>query len=236
MSKSLLNVLVRKQLSRLGNGLRGGVRPEFESVYQRIFDRDLERLGIANDYYPLGSAANYSLMYLVSRLIQSFAFQQIVELGAGQTTLLINALKKSGIFNGSGITIEHDKFWREFVQEKVEHELKLVRLSDNPYPGGYDLSGIDIPSKIEFLLIDGPPASDEKYLSRHSALPLLESLSQDGFVIVIDDAERPGEAALAERIAATLAKKGIGCRIGDVVASKRQTIIASGMFESASFY
>ncbi|SCB26913.1 hypothetical protein GA0061098_1004206 [Bradyrhizobium shewense] len=236
MSYSLLTFSARKQLSRLGTALRGGVRPEFEAVYQRIFDRDIERLGIVNDFYPVSSAANYSLMYLISRLVQSFQFQQIVELGAGQTTLLIDAFKKRGIFDGSAITVEHDNFWRNFIQEKVGHELKLVPLSGSAYAGGYDFAKVEIPSKIELLLIDGPPAFGSRYLSRHSALPLVELLNHNGFVIVIDDAERRGESELAKRIADVLSKKHLNYRIGDVLAAKRQTVIASGKFESAAFF
>ncbi|MCK1675308.1 hypothetical protein [Bradyrhizobium sp. 150] len=226
----------RKQLTRLGSALRGGVRPELEAVYQRIFDRDIERLGIGNDFYPVSSAANYSLMYLVSRLLQNFKFRQIVELGAGQTTLLIDAFKKKTIFDGSATTIEHDKNWKDFIQERVGHELKLVPLSSSHYVGGYDLTSLEISSKIDFLLIDGPPASGTGYLSRHSALPFVEQLNENGFVVVIDDAERRGESELAKRIADILHSKHIDFRVGDVLAAKRQTVFASGVFESAAFF
>ncbi len=232
----MLKLFMRKHLVRLGNALRGGVRPEFEAVYQRIFDRDVERLGIANEFYPLNSAANYSLMYLVSRLLQTFAFAHVVELGAGQTTLLIDAFRKRGILTGSVVTLEHDEGWRKLVQEKVAHEVQMIPLSNSPYRGGYDLSKANIQPKIDLLLIDGPPAINGKYLSRHSALPLLEMLDQDGFVIVIDDAERQGELELVAQISAVLTKKGTKYRVGDLLAGKRQTVIAAGRFESAAFF
>jgi hypothetical protein len=232
----MLRVLLRQKLARLGYHLRGGLRPEFEAVYQRIFDRDLDRLGIANEFYPLNSAANYSLMYLVVRLLQTFDFEQVVELGAGQTTFLIDALVKGQVFRGSITTLEHDDTWRCLVQERVTHELTMTPLLDKPYRGGYDLSKVSIPSKIDLLLTDGPPAFDGRYLSRHSALPLLEKLNDSNFVIVVDDAERQGELKLVEQIGHTLKEKRIPYRMGVVAAAKCQIVIATGRYESAAFF
>lgn len=232
----MLKSLLRQQLVRLGKVLQNGVRPELEAVYQSIFDRDLEKLAIRNEFYPLGAAANYSLMYLVSRALQTFSFEQVVELGAGQTTFLIDAFKKRNIFTGAVLTLEHDEGWRTIVQEKVSHEVQKVPLSNNPYPGGYDLSDAIIPAKIDLLLIDGPPAIGGKYLSRHSALPLLNRINQEDFVIIVDDAERRGELQLVERIKAALSSKGVKYRTGDLLAAKRQTVIAGGKFEIAAFF
>lgn len=236
MPYSRPKLLAHKQLRRLGTALQGGVRPELEAVYQRIFDRDIERLGVANEFYPVGSASNYGLMYLITRLIQSFRFRKIVELGAGQTTILLDAFKRCGIFEGTAITVEHDEFWKDFIQAKVGHELKLTPLSNTRFTGGYDFANVSIPSEIELLLIDGPPAAGAEYLSRLSALPLVDLLNESGFVIVVDDAERPGESELVERIGEVLRGKNLNYRIGEVIAAKRQTVIGSGKFESAAFF
>jgi hypothetical protein len=68
------------------------------------------------------------------------------------------------------------------------------------------------------------------------SLELLEWLDPNGFVIVVDDAERSGEVLLRNRIAQKLQAKGISFSRGELAANKRQSIFASGRFSHAAFY
>jgi hypothetical protein len=53
---------------------------------------------------------------------------------------------------------------------------------------------------IELLLVDGPPGYGEGMaLSRHPALPVFAERLADGALVVLDDAERPGEREILGR-------------------------------------
>ncbi|QAU48752.1 hypothetical protein XH91_27635 [Bradyrhizobium guangzhouense] len=220
------------------------MKPELEAVYQSIFDRDLAGLGIPNTFYPLGGAANYSFLYLILRAAQEHEIRSIVELGAGQTTLLLDALRRKHVIKTDAIvTMENDRFWASHIGGKVTHEIKCVplratRTADLQY-SGYDLTNVDLPSKIDLLLIDGPVGwgSPDLTFARLGALPILDHLNTDeGFLIVVDDAEREGEKALVANISSTLQGRGVSFHQGQVTALKRQVVFASGNMSAAAFY
>lgn len=238
---SVLKVLLRQSLVRIGAVMSGDVRPEQEAVYQAIFDRDLMMLSIPNRFYPLNSAANYSLLYLLLRSAQELDIQSLVELGAGQTSILIESLSQKGLLKGQKLTIEHDDGWAERIGSAVTHSVVSVPLAGrNDAPRlyeGYDLSSIAVPAKIDFLIIDGPPAfGSRRTFARLGALPLLEFLDRDGYAIIIDDAEREGERLLVERVHAFLSKRGDQFRKVEIRGIKKQAIFASGRMQAAAFY
>jgi hypothetical protein len=215
-------------------------KPNLETIYQRIFDRDLEQSGAHNKFYPLGNSANYGLMYFILRVVRELKPLCILELGAGQSSILFDELRRCGLSNANILTIEHDQAWADYVSTRVRHEVRVVKLKHYDDNGlfykGYAF-GDEIKPKIDFLVVDGPPAltREQKY-SRHCSLKLLDQLDPEGFVIVIDDTERGGEALLCERIAERLRSKDIAFMRGRIKAAKQQSIFASGRFSSAVFY
>jgi hypothetical protein len=216
-------------------------RPTLEAVYQRIFERDLERCQLENVYYPVGPAANYSLLYFILRACRENKFQSVLELGAGQSSLLFNAMKTHGILHADIITIEHDQKWAKIIGSKVNHEVRvfpLMKYNDGPLSyHGYDFNNLQRELKIDFLLVDGPPAWSKKFqYSRHGCLQLLERLNPAGFVIVVDDAERWGEASLCERIDKELRARGYSFSRGIIRSNKVQSVFSSGHCIQAAYY
>ena len=55
-------------VQKIATGGLDPTNPGLEAVYQRIFERDLERIGAENKYYPVGTAANYGLLYVLLRV------------------------------------------------------------------------------------------------------------------------------------------------------------------------
>jgi hypothetical protein len=234
-------LLLRQQIRRIGSIARGDLRPEQEAVYQAIVDRDLRLLSIPNRFYPVNSAANYSLLYLLLRSAQEFEIKSLVELGSGQTSVLIEHLRQKGLLNGTQLTIEQDAVWSQHIASVVTHKVvtaPLLERSDAPRNySGYDFSTVAIPAKIDCLIIDGPVAAEsEQTFARLGALPLLEYLDGGGYVIIVDDAEREGERLLVTRIAAVLSKKGHEYKTAEIRAAKKQVVFASGRMRSAAFY
>ena len=63
-----------------------------EQIYQGIFAQQCARHGLNEPFYPVGAAASYSLMYLLTRVLAELPVRNVVELGSGQTTVLIDRL------------------------------------------------------------------------------------------------------------------------------------------------
>jgi hypothetical protein len=226
---------------RLMHGEQQPLSAGLEPVYQRLVERDLARLGIRDEFYAVGSAANYSLFYVILRAVLEFRPARVIELGAGQTSLLLDRLAASGLLPGDIVTVEHDRHWAQHIAAAVKHPVVRIDLIDRPggdrICGAYDIAALKIAGPIDLLIIDGPPGGTEALrFSRHGALPLLKHMNRDGFVVVIDDAERPGETALSSRIEEALQAEGITFRRGAVVSSKRQDVFAGGRCLAASYF
>jgi len=215
--------------------------PALESVYQGFLTRDLNTLGLPNDFYPVPGAANHSLLYVILRAVKELTPQSVVEFGAGQSSILLSRMKDAGIFTGSILTVEHNPEWAQRISSKVNHRVCAVPLTEQTSHGklylGYDLRTLDFPEKIDLLLIDGPPAWEANHShARFSCLPAFEHLDPAGFMIIIDDAERGGEAALAKHLAHLATQTGYHIKQRFVAANSRQAIIACGKFEAAAYF
>jgi predicted O-methyltransferase YrrM len=215
--------------------------PALEPVYQRLFERDLEALKIENRYYAVGAAANYGLLYAIIRAIKELRFNTIVELGAGQSTLLFDALARAALTKARILTIEHDRSWAHHIASKVKHRVEVVQLVDKRVGKhivhGYDLTDALNVETIDFLLIDGPPNYPlPNRNSRLGALELIKKINKQDFLIIVDDAERAGERLLSNAIHGELDQQGISFKKGSVVSNKRQDIFAGGSYISAAFY
>jgi hypothetical protein len=84
-------------IQRIATRGLGPTKPGLEAVYQRIFERDLEQVGATNKFYPVGNAANYGLLYFILRVVREVQPSSILELGAGQTSLLFEELRQCGL-------------------------------------------------------------------------------------------------------------------------------------------
>lgn len=211
-----------------------------EAVYQRLVCRDLARLQLDDVFYPVGSAANYGLFYVILRAALEFPLARVVELGAGQTSLLLDALARKQLLRAQISTLEHDEQWAARIAARVSHAVSKIPLRERSDGGisftGYDFHALEKGS-IDFLSIDGPPAATiETQFSRLGALELAKFIDLKRFVIVVDDAERAGERLLADRMIAALKDLGASPAIGHIVANKRQIIIAGGEYIGAAYY
>jgi hypothetical protein len=51
--------------------------PSLEAVYRDLFIRDLAAIGVNDAFYPVGSAANHSLLYLVLRCVRELGIRKV---------------------------------------------------------------------------------------------------------------------------------------------------------------
>jgi predicted O-methyltransferase YrrM len=166
--------------------------------------RLLARLGMADDALPnLGSwKADTGLLHRIVDAVEERRPRHVVELGAGATTLVCaRALQ----LNGGGTLHSYDQHagfveqTRQWVEsEGLAAEMHHAPLGPPPddWPGlWYQLA--DLPETIDLLVIDGPPWTLHPQV-RGAAEVLFERLSPGG-VVLLDDASRPGERAIARR-------------------------------------
>jgi hypothetical protein len=163
-----------------------------ELRYQAIFDAAVARSGIAvPPLYTLGPAANASLLYLLFRLVGDFPELDILELGAGQSTLLLDALNRAGRAR-SVLTLEHDPAWSQSVAGRVGHEVRLAPLRDEVVLGvATQTYAVSLAARYSCVIVDAPPGAPRH--SRWGSLQLLQQNLAAEFVVIFDDAERPGE-------------------------------------------
>ena len=215
--------------------------PSMEIVYRALFVRDMSTLGISDIFYPVGAAANHSLLYLIVRCFCELNIQNAIDIGAGQSSILISRLCQHLAKPTRIVTVEHDEQWAEYIRPQICHAIYVSKLIPKTarhrkikhYGGDY----FDRDVNYDFILIDGPPAASyDTAMNQLGALEIVENNLADPFVIVIDDAERYGERILIDTIRRYLKKSVMDFGEGTVVAAKRQHIFCSGLFSKAAYF
>lgn len=131
----------------------------------------------------------------------------IVELGSGSSTIVI--ARTLGLLNESDvthITIDHEAQYLDATRQLAELNdvaggirfihCPLVHYEKHGMPWYSDLARVLDGLKIDLLLIDGPPGPLQP-MSRLPALPELQALLADQCTVVLDDAVREDEKAIA---------------------------------------
>lgn len=217
------------------------VSPEQEIVYRSIFIRMLADHGLKDEYIPVKNAANHSLLYLIARTVTALKVERVLELGAGETTVLLDRLRTACGHPQTIVTVEHDETWLAMVQQRVAHRLLHAPLKTRTIGGravaGYDFKAVAIEGPFDLLVVDGPRADDRRgRYNRLGALELVDALQPAGGAIIVDDAERPGEAYLASLMFDELQARGRKPARSLTNAAKRQEVIAYGSKHAAVFF
>jgi hypothetical protein len=232
----LLNVRLTGILVRIGHILFYRVVVDnAELLYERLFANKLNSLGLENEYFGIGSAANYSYLYLISRIVGELNVKNILELGAGESTRLLNSMSTVRDINIT--TLEEDKVWAERIASKVSHQIVHAPLSNYSVFGkltkGYGnvLHG----EKFDMMLIDGPIGTRRN--SRFCSIEyVFKNLSINNFVIVLDDVNRKGEQDTLKAILEELDSRSIQYQYKVKKSVKFQAVIASGRFIEAVYF
>jgi hypothetical protein len=216
-------------------------RPSMEIVYRDLFVRDIAKVGLDDSYYPVGSAANYSLLYFITRCFLELPIHHAIEFGAGQSSVLMSQLNDRLKKEATITTVEHDMLWANIVKAKVNHTVITADLVPKTIEGHkishYGGEYFDSSALYDFVLVDGPPAhKKETTFNRLGVLELIENNLADSFVIILDDMQREGEQELANIIHRKLQERG--CNFGEVSirGSRPQHAFASGAFFGAAYF
>ena len=195
---------VSKELS----GQTGRIKSELADVYHQ-FEAVEQLLPLLRLTAPLppsrGWAASPDFLLTLAHITKSLRPRLTLELGSGTSTLV---LAKSGA--KKIISLDHSpEFGAQTRAMLVAHKVRGVEIRIHElesYPSGYKwyakstFKGL---SKIDLLVIDGPPSStnpDARYPALEHLIPLLSPNA----TIILDDADRDEEHKLADAITAAL--------------------------------
>jgi hypothetical protein len=192
-------------------------------------------LGIEDRFFPVGPAANHGLLYLVLRCYVEFPPLRILDVGAGQTSLLLDALHRR-LGKGEIITLEHDVDWAQRIAAQVGHVVLRRDLVDTQVGGKttrmHDTTGLAGP--FQFIVMDGPPGTRRR--SRLGLLHLMQTvMDRRDFVAILDDVQRGAEWQTVLMCRQWLWRNNLCFRQSELKAAKRQWLCAGGALESAAF-
>lgn len=215
--------------------LQGGIE---DLSYARVWEdtcRDIDWIQDLPGISPGRWAVGYNYIYVMTRILDELRPRSVLELGLGiSTTLISNYFRHHQEERSEHITIEQDAGWRDFYLTRHQipsctdiHIVPIVfREKDGQRFEAYeDLHPILDGKKFPVVSIDGPHGAT--YYARRDLLPYFPALLPADFVIVIDDAQRPGEQRTIADLLEKLKASGIEPVIGYYKGSKYCAVIAS---------
>lgn len=206
-----------------------------ETLLQNMFHDALSKLDIPSPaLYPTGASANYGLFYLILRIISENGVARVLDIGAGQSTLLLDALAKK--YPIEVVTLETDSNWAERIGGRVAHNVIHSGLDHKTIKGvealGYrDLSAVE--GQFDLILVDAPIGS--KRHSRWAAIELIDKHRAPECVIIFDDAERSGERDTIKRFESLYGEHGITGRFFRPAAAQ-QYVACTPKFSHIFYY
>src|SRR3990167_8703876 len=135
--------------------------------------------------------------------------RSIIEAGSGVSTVLA-AYCLEQIGGGSLYSLEHDALYAQETKNMLtQHALTSVDVNvffaplcsykiANETFHWYEKSYLDKVKEIDMLIVDGPPRATGKF-ARYPILPLFYDRLSSSAIILLDDANRPDEAAIVKR-------------------------------------
>lgn len=184
-------------------------------------------------------AVNYSMLYILFRVLNEAKPIRIMELGLGETTKVLDAYKSSLNPIAECITIEHDPEWVKLRGGYISNNITLVELEleNKVINDSLTLSYKNlctnvnvVNKKFDLILIDGPFGSD-KY-SRYNIIELVENnFLCEEFIIIFDDYQREGEKQTIEAVIKTLTNMKITHYVSTYSGDKTQCLITSKKYK-----
>jgi hypothetical protein len=215
---------------------RVGSLSRMELFYQGIF-RDLAAAhGLKlPPLYPLPAtgAANYGFLYALLRLLLETPCSRVLEIGVGQSTLMLDAAKKMR-GNLEAVSIENDAVWARRIGEQVAHLIYHAPLVRKPLHGrqvmGFNLPAIE--GRFDLMIVDGPKQVTRS--SRWAALEVLDNYLADEFVVLFDDAGRAGDQDLMKEFVRSCGRSGLNSHF--IHASRAQCLIFTPAFSACALF
>jgi hypothetical protein len=187
-------------------------------------------------------AGNYSLFYVLNRILNDYKPQNIIELGLGESSKFVSTYLDHYLTASKHLIIEHDPNWKSVFENNFKlssrSSIDIKPLVKKKYKNfeynGYENIETEIDSKFDLYLIDGPFGSPN--YSRFDVYNLAEKLtSQDDFIIIMDDYHRIGERETTDELLSMFEAKNIkiystvykGLKSVKIIATEKYKYISS---------
>lgn len=159
--------------------------------------------------FTISSLSLHTLHSVVSDIVINNR-KQILEFGAGISTVVIARALKDQNIQGTLVSVEENEGWLQAVKKSIDQEglsayVKFVHAPLKKYSGidncmFYDEAVVHSALgsvKFDSVLVDGPSAwNQETVNSRMPALNVIDGKLAAAFSLFIDNANRPGETQL----------------------------------------
>jgi predicted O-methyltransferase YrrM len=175
-----------------------------------------------SSYLPWSGASirPTALVYILNEIMIN-GRKVIVECGAGISTIYIaSLLKQIGEEDRVLYSIDHDENWLSIIRRELEKKnltgyVKQIHapLTASEYCMDETLTWYDPEvirsvignTQIDLLFVDGPPANKKGFAeARYPAGPFFRDNLSENATLLLDDADRKGEARIAKKWAAEL--------------------------------
>lgn len=129
----------------------------------------------------------------------------VLEASSGVSTVVIALALQLNNY-GKAVSLDHEAHYAEKTRENVKVNeaeatsivkhcpLKEYTIDEQSWKW-YDVDEVDLTSKIDILVIDGPPRTTQ-FLARYPAVPLLHECFADKALVLLDDANRDDEVII----------------------------------------
>ena len=131
---------------------------------------------------------------------------------------------------------ENDPLWHAAVAPKLKAcDYRLQPLTTKQL-GSVTFEGYSVMETASFdlLLVDGPGGVD--HYSRFSAIELLERNGADEFILIFDDANRPGEQQTIAFVQELLRGRGLDYKLSALAGRTTQAVFTTPRYRAVSYY
>jgi|SRR5690606_23250943 len=206
------------------------IKNKFEKIINRVFHHNNEQLPSflmhqlfhSGKYLPYTSSS-LKMKHLCAVLnnICIHNRKNIMEFGSGISTIIMARLMKLNEIQGFIISIDESDEWQKIIASYLEDEglSDFVAFVHAPTEKSSDMENAFEynrekvfqtlnDKKFDLILIDGPSAwNNSNKMSRLTNFEFIENNLAEHFTIFLDNADRPGEMALSEKITSKLGIK-----------------------------
>lgn len=187
-------------------------------------------------FSPHGTAANFSFLYILFRVLNDAKPGSILEFGIGQTTLMTTQYASFFREKVRLDVVEGDQLWLNIFEDKIR-PWKLDNINfihcdecDLLFNGKASrwYKDLKLNDKYNLVILDGPWHTDT--YSRVGIVNLIPQNTAEDFVIIVDDYNRRGEQQTVEVIKNKLKQNSIQFNEGIYSGSKDQFLLYSEKF------
>ena len=190
---------------------------------------------------PGDMAANFSLLYLLTRIFSEYKIYAVLEFGLGQSSRFIESYTLNVSKSLHHDVVEDNSDWVKFFDGERDNKYNIIipqktmiKRHNSDVQIYLKLNQL-IRDEYDLYLIDGPRGLP-KY-SRYDICEIALSFNdQSQFIIIIDDYNRIGEKETATELIKILKNKSINIFTKTFAGSKTQLLIVTEKYKFATSF